>query len=221
MRMPNEMHDYMGTICALPCLNSGRFDVFEKKSNVGETDEIFFDIVNSVSPEALSKSNYSVEAHILSLSQFVNQWLAYQTLWDTQVSDVAAEVDGDLKGWHKLIVEASAARATLDETSSVSEFGPIHVKYNTVHSQVNLKYDSWQKELQTRFAAVLAERINESHSMISNSKAQLESMSLEGSSTTTREIVIGVTFLQEMTHQLSTYQEGMNEILESEKILKI
>ena len=146
--------------------------------------------------------------------------LAFLTLWDTQVSDVAAEVDGDLKGWHKLIVEASAARATLDDTSSVSEFGPIHVKYNKVQSQVNLKYDSWQKELQTCFAAVLADRINESYSMISNSKAQLESMSLEGSSTATREIVIGVTFLQEMTHQLSTYQEGVNEILESEKILK-
>ncbi len=66
------------------------------KSNVGS----FFDLVNSVSPEALSNANYSAEAHIQSLFQFVNQWLAYRTLWDTQASDVAAEIDGDSKGWH-------------------------------------------------------------------------------------------------------------------------
>ena len=80
IRIPNKLHDYMGILCALPCLNSGRFDAFEKKSNVGETVESFFDLVNSVSPEALSNANYSVEAHIQSLFQFVNQWLAYQTL---------------------------------------------------------------------------------------------------------------------------------------------
>jgi dynein heavy chain 1 len=117
--------------------------------------------------------------------------------------------------------DGMAAHATWDDSSTVSEFGPIHVKYNKVQSQVNLKYDSWQKDLETCFAAVLAERINESYGMISNINAWLESMSLDGSSTSTREIVIGVNFLQEITHQLSTYQEGMNEILESEKILKM
>jgi dynein heavy chain 1 len=216
----NELHDYMGIVCNLPCLNSGRFEVFESKSYGGKAAETFYYLVNSVSPETLSDAYCSVESHIRNLSQFVDQWLAYQSLWDSQVSDVASAVNGDLKKWHDLIVEASAARATLDASSTVAEFGPILVKYNKVQSQVNLKYDSWQKELQTYFASILAERIGVSYEMLSTAKARLESISLEGSSAATNEIVLGVTFLQDMTHQYLSWQLNVKEIATSEKVLK-
>lgn len=216
----NELHNYIGIVCSLPCLNSGRFDVFESKSIGGRSLDTFHYLVNFVSPDTMSSAYFSVESHIRDLSQFVNQWLAYQSLWDSQLSDVAGAVDGDLKRWHDLTVEVSAARETLDASAAVTEFGPIVVKYNKVQSQVNLKFDSWQKELQTCFAATLAQRINERYHTISNSKSRLENISLDGSSAATNEIVLGVTFLQEMTHLLPSWQEGVKDIMESEKILK-
>lgn len=216
----NELHDYMGIVCMLPCLNSRRFEVFESKKSGVNAADTFYQLSNSVSPEALADAYFAVECHIQNLSRFVDQWLAYQTLWDSQVSDVASAVGGDLTKWHELIVEASASRTALDSTATVAEFGPITVKYNKVQSQVNLKYDSWQKELQTYFAAILAERINESFEKVSTTKARLEGISLEGSSAATSDIVLGVTSLQEATQQISSWHKKVQELVDSEKLLK-
>ena len=216
----DELHTYMGIVCTLPRLNSGRFDVFESGKEGAKKVSTFYDLVNSVSSAVMSDAYSAVEHHMRDLSTFVNQWLGYQTLWDSQVGDVASAVDGDLGKWHDLIVEASAARSTLDSTATVTEFGPISVRYSKVQSQVNLKYDSWQKELQTYFAAVLSERINESYEKVSCAKARLEGISLEGASVATNEIVLGVTFLQEVTQQLPLWRRKSKELFESEKLLK-
>ena len=216
----------MGIVCTLPCLNSGRFEVFDSGSTTGGgkaggAPTTFYHLANTVSAEVLSNAYYAVECHIQSLSAFVDQWLAYQTLWDAQVSDVAAAVDGDLNKWHELILDVSAARTTLDSTATIAEFGPIVVRYNKVQSQVNLKYDSWQKELQSYFASVLAERTQESYELISNAKNKLEGISLEGSSSaSTSEIVLGVTFLQEVTQLLPIWRKKTKDLSDSEKLLK-
>ena len=84
---------------------------------------------------------------------------------------------------------------------------------------MNLKYDSWQKELQTYFATFLSERVNESYEKVSHVKTRLEGISLEGSSAATSEIVLGVTFLQEVTQQLPLHKK-MKELADSEKMLK-
>lgn len=213
----NELHEYMGIVCTLPCLNSGRFEVFESNAGPGQA---FSHLVNKVSPDTLANAYAAVEAHIQKLSVFVNRWLAYQTLWDAQVSDVASAVGGDINKWHELILEASTARNTLDSTATVTEFGPIVVRYNKVLSQVNMKYDSWQRELQTYFASVLAERVNESYEKVSDAKTRLENIVLEGSSAATGEIVLGVTFLQEVSQQLSSWRKKVKELGDSEKLLK-
>ncbi len=98
----------MGVVCTLPCLNSGRFEVFESKAGLFT----FHYLVNHVSPEILSNAYSAVEFHIQHLSAFVNRWLAYQTLWDTQVSEVASATGGDVNKWQELIVEVSSYRYT-------------------------------------------------------------------------------------------------------------
>ncbi|KAK1747403.1 dynein heavy chain [Skeletonema marinoi] len=192
-----SLHAYMGIVCTLPRLNSGRFDVFASETRKEDT----------------------VEDHIRNLTIFVNQWLGYQTLWDSQVGDVASAVDGDLSKWYDLIVEASAARNTLDSTATVTEFGPISVRYSKVQSQVNLKYDSWQKELQTYFAAVLSERINESYEKVSSAKTRLESISLEGASVQRMRLSSG-DILTRSDAATSLWLKKSKELFESEKLLK-
>ena len=180
----DALHDYVGIVCTLPCLNSGRFEVFDSSGSQG-TDS-FHSLIGTVSPDVLADVYVSVENHVQNLASFVDHWLSYQTLWDSQVGDVAASVEGDLKRWHELILQVSTARATLDSTDTTAEFGPIVVRFNKVQSQVNLKYDSWQKELQSYFAAVLSGRIQENYDRTVDAKSRLEKVSLEGSSAATR-----------------------------------
>ncbi|KAL7555016.1 hypothetical protein ACHAWF_018608 [Thalassiosira exigua] len=216
----DELHDYMGIVCTLPRLNSRRFEVFESGPVEGGASDTFHELADTVSAEVMADAYFSVECHMKNLSAFVDEWLGYQALWDNQVADVAAGAGSDLKNWHDLILDVSNTRATLDSTSTAAEFGPIVVRYNKVQSQVNLKYDSWQKELQTYFAAVLAERIHENHEKVANAKTRLEGISLEGSSAATSEIVLGVTFLQEVTQQLPSWERRMKELADSEKLLR-
>lgn len=217
----NKLHDFMGIVCTLPCLNSGHFEVFESKlGSVHTGNGTFNHLVNDISPEILLNAYSAVEFHIQNLSRFVNRWLAYQTLWDTKVSEVASSVNGDINKWHELIIEASSARNTLDSTAAATKFGPIVVTYNKALLQVNMKLDSWQKELQIYFASVLADRMNEAFEGVSNAKMRLENTVLEGSSVATNEIVLGVTFLQEVTQKLPSWQKKTNELGDSEKLLK-
>lgn len=217
----NKLHDFMGIVCTLPCLNSGHFEVFESKlGSVHTGNGTFNHLVNDISPEILLNAYSAVEFHIQNLFRFVNRWLAYQTLWDTKVSEVASSVNGDINKWHELIIEASSARNTLDSTAAATKFGPIVVTYNKALLQVNMKLDSWQKELQIYFASVLADRMNEAFEGVSNAKMRLENTVLEGSSVATNEIVLGVTFLQEVTQKLPSWQKKTNELGDSEKLLK-
>jgi dynein heavy chain 1 len=97
----DELHSYMGIVCTLPRLNSGRFDVFDSGHDGVKKVSTFYDAINSVTPVVISDAYSTVEDHIGKLSTSVNQWLGYQTLWDSQVADVASAVDGDLNKWYR------------------------------------------------------------------------------------------------------------------------
>ena len=161
----------------------------------------------------------TVEKHMGNLTSFVNQWLAYQTLWDTRVSDVASSVGEDIDQWQSLLHEATEARSALDSSATAAQFGPVSVKYNKVQSQINLKYDSWQKELQSSFATILAERIVATHDKITDAKTRLENVSMETSSNT-NDIVLGVTFIQEMKQKLGPWSKEVDKLIASEVLLK-
>jgi dynein heavy chain 1 len=218
-----ELHKYMGVVCDLPRPRSGRFEVFDSRTGKAdaseEEEETFHHLIYKSSADNVSTAYETVEKHIQDLSSFVNQWLAYQTLWDTRVSDVASSVGEDIDQWQSLLLEATEARAALDSSATAAQFGPMSVKYNKVQSQINLKYDSWQKELQSSFASILAERIVATHEKITNAKTRLENVSMETSSNT-NDIVLGVTFIQEMKQKLGTWGKEVTRLIASELLLK-
>ena len=117
-----------------------------------------FDLVHRLPCKVLADAYQSIENNMSGITSFVGQWLAYQALWDTQVSDVATLVGTDINKWQSLLLEAADSRSALDSSATVAEFGPVLVKYGKVQNQINLKYDSWQKELQASFATILAQK---------------------------------------------------------------
>lgn len=216
------LHDFIGIVCSLPRPKGGRYEVFDSitaKTFRNDTNHDTFDNLDALIPaNVLSEAYSSVEDHILEASTFIDQWLAYQSLWDTQVSDVAASVGNDIEKWQALLLEASEARSTLDSSATVAEFGPVTVKFAKVQSQINLKYDSWQKELQSSFASILAQCITEAHDNISSAKTRLEESTLDSAST--ENIVLGVTFIQECKQKVGVWSKEIEGLKESEKVLK-
>lgn len=226
----DELHQYMGIVCELPRPRSGRFEVFDSSTRgkakgpvVGDVEEIamFDNLVQRASSKILAEAYAVTEQNIQQVTLFVEQWLAYQALWDTRVSDVVALVGDDFDKWQALLVETAEARAALDSSATVATFGPVSIKYNKVQSQINLKYDSWQKELQAAFASILAQSVSDCHQKINLAKTKLESVSLESSSNTTENIVLGVTFIQEMKDTLDPWMSEVDKLISSEKLLKL
>lgn len=219
----NKLHEYVGIVCSLSRPKSGRYEIFDSvtaKSSAGSDIDLetFDNLIHLVPSAIVSEAYMAIEDHIAEAATFVNKWLAYQTLWDTQVSDVAASVGTDIEMWQALLLEASQARTTLDSSASVAEFGPIIVKYGKVQSQINLKYDSWQKELQSSFASILGQCIAESHANISSAKSKLEETTLDSAST--ESIVLGVTFIQEVKQKIGAWVKEVEALNSSEKLLK-
>ena len=136
------------------------------------------------------------------------------------MSDVSGAIGDDMDKWIALIAEATEARTALDSVATIAEFGPISVKYDKVQSQINLKYDSWQKELQSSYADVLGHRIRDLHGKVSSAREKLENVSLESSGAPTPEIVLGVTYLQEMKQVHSLWAKDIEKLVDSERILK-
>ncbi|KAL3939676.1 MAG: hypothetical protein SGBAC_005637 [Bacillariaceae sp.] len=218
----NKLHDFIGIVCNLPRPKSGRFEVFGNTatSYVGPVDEETFDrIIHMVPSKVVAQAYGRIEERIVDVADFIDQWLAYQTLWDTQVSDVAASVGADIKKWQALLLESAEARSALDLSATFAEFGPVAVRYNKVQSQINLKYDSWQKELQSSFATILSQCIADAHDRMIDAKSKLEAASLESSSGT-ENIVMGVFFIEEMKEKKQSWIEEIAGLESSERLLK-
>lgn len=217
------LHEFIGVVCSLSRPRSGRFEVFDSRTGKASTsekvEETFHHLIHQVKPTIVFEVYTTIEKHMQNLGGFVNQWLAYQTLWDTRVSDVAASVGQNMDQWQNLLVEATEARSALDSTATLAVFGPVTVRYNKVQSQINLKYDSWQKELQSSFATILGQHVVDTHSRINDAKTKLESASLDSSSNT-GDIVLGVTYIQEMKQKLGSMSKDVEKLMGAERMLK-
>ena len=217
-----ELHNFMGIICCLKRPQSGRFEVFDSSpSHLGheKAPTTFSHLVHEIDPITLAKAYGCIESHMHSISQFVSQWLAYQTLWDTRVADVASAIGENMDLWYSVLDEAAVARNALDAARSSFRFGPVTIKFDKVQSQINLKYDSWQKELQNSYATVLGERIDDMHNQVCSAKSKLEDISLDGGGST-ENIVLGVSYIQEIKQNLDPWAATVDVLLNAERILK-
>lgn len=113
-------------------------------------------------------------------------------------------------------MEMKAARTVIEQSQNSRSFGPLKVDYSNIQGNVNLKYDAWQKELQSRFGGILADSMKETHAKLSSAKSRLEGVSLEGAS---KDVIVGVTFIQEMRLQQQEFQKTAEMLELGEKLL--
>ena len=62
------------------------------------------------------------------------------------------------------------SRKTIDTTDTTRSFGPVEIHYGKVQQKVTLKYDSWHREILSRFGSLLGEKMQDFHSTITKVK---------------------------------------------------
>ena len=61
----------------------------------------------------------------------------------------------------------------------MKQFGPVEIHYGKVQQKVNLKYDSWHREILSRFGSLLGENMQDFHSTVA--KVSFTDRVLDGS----------------------------------------
>ena len=208
-----SFHHHLSVVCTLPRLSSSRFNVFAG-ATVGPTD---YSSTLQLFEPALLKNAFILMEEKLSLAEvYAQQWLQYQALWDASSAVLSERMGRDIVKWQQLLGEIKAARGGIDSTCEEASFGPIIINHRQVQSKVNLKYDTWQRESQVRFGAILGEEIKSTHTELLRSKAQLEGVFLEGP---TNEVIGGVQCILAAQGSLTATTRLVGELESSERLL--
>ena len=104
-------HQYIGIASTLPRIVSSRFHVFSKTT--GQPRD-YSDALHSISPVILRHVFDTMETKLTTASEYVQQWLQYQTLWDASVTEIADKLGKDIQKWSQLLVEIKLSRRTIE-----------------------------------------------------------------------------------------------------------
>ena len=121
-----------------------------------------------------------IETKVQHLKDYVGKWLQFQSLWDLEAEYVFNRLGDSLANWQQLLTEIKKARSTFDTSDTQKSFGVCVIDYEQVQARVNAKYDSWQRDILSRFGVKLGNAMKEMHASILKARNDLEHHSIEG-----------------------------------------
>ena len=68
----------------------------------------------------------------------------------------------------KLLQDIKQCRTTFDTSDTRRNFGAIVVDYNKVQSKVSMKYDSWHKDVLSKFGQLLGQEMTQFHGQVNS-----------------------------------------------------
>ncbi|KAJ5127831.1 hypothetical protein N7448_008610 [Penicillium atrosanguineum] len=173
---------WLGVICNLEKIKASRYQISINVQTVRQSEVCFSELPQGCTDE-LNQVYGVIESRLGDVSEYVNKWLQFQSLWDLQSEQVYDILGDDLSQWLQLLQEIRKSRATFDTSEVGRSFGNIRIDYEQVQTKVNAKYDQWQHEILQKFGAKLGGRMREVHSEIASARRDLEGQTLEASST--------------------------------------
>jgi dynein heavy chain 1 len=117
-----------------------------------------------------------------------------------------------------LLSDIRQARSTFDTADTRKEFGVCIIDYANAQSKVNAKYDSWQRELLSRYGSKLGVSMKEIYAAILKGRTDLETLSIEGSSTA--QAVSFITFVQDLKRKVQQWGPGIEQFSTGQKTLE-
>ncbi|ODH44999.1 dynein heavy chain, cytoplasmic [Paracoccidioides brasiliensis] len=178
----DHFNQWVGILCNLEKIKSSRYKMSIETDKALLSETHFTNLPQYCTSELVEV--YSVvSARLQEISDYVDKWLQFQSLWDLQSSQVYDVLGDDLSQWLQLLQEIRKSRTTFDTSEVGKSFGNVRIDYEQVQTKVNARYDQWQHEILHKFGGRLASRMREIHDEIVTSKKDLESQTLEASST--------------------------------------
>jgi dynein heavy chain 1 len=160
----------------------------------------------------------AIESVTRDSDAYVQIWLHYQSLWDLQPDVLYEKMGNNLKQWMRTLEEIKQARKTFDTSETKQEFGPIIIEFGKVQSKVSLKYDSWHKDVLSKFGNSLGNKMTELHAAVSKSRTDLEQQSIETSNTA--EAVGFITYVQSVKRKMKNWEKEVDMYKEGQRILE-
>ena len=212
-----QLHDYIGIVCNLPKIKASRYQMSLTLSTV-VLEEARFNDLPSDCTDILGRVYASIETKLRGISEYVDKWLQFQSLWDLQSEQVYELLGDGLSKWLQLLQEIRKSRATFDTSEVSRTFGHITIDYGQVQDKVNAKYDQWQHEILLKFAGRLGTRMREVHAEIEKARRDLETQNLEA--TSTAQAVQFITIVQACKRQVKawapeveTFRQGQSTLV--------
>lgn len=181
---------FTGVVCNLRRIQSSRYEIGLQMHAATETS--YTSLVRAVhwiprSPiliylqlthftdDGLRRPFALIEAKTQLIKDYVAKWLQFQSLWDLEAEYVFNRLGEDLAQWQQLLTEIKKTRSTFDTSDTSKSFGSVCViDYEQVQARVNAKYDSWQKDILSRFGVKLGIAMKEMHASILKARNDLE-----------------------------------------------
>ncbi|XP_042877140.1 dynein heavy chain, cytoplasmic-like isoform X3 [Penaeus japonicus] len=160
----------------------------------------------------------AVDAVVDEVSNYVKEWLQYQALWDLQPDHLYGQLGEDVAKWMKLLQDIKQCRTTFDTSETRRSFGPIVVDYTKVQSKVSLKYDSWHKDVLSKFGQLLGQEMTHFHAQVSKSRSELEQQSIDAASTS--DAVTLITYVQSLKRKMKSWEKHVDMYKEGQRILE-
>ncbi|KAG1662035.1 Dynein heavy chain, cytoplasmic [Nymphon striatum] len=192
----NQLFAWMAVITSQTRIQSSRYQV-GLETNVGKTYKNLMVEVRGGS-EIFEQAYVAVESKMVQVEEYVTKWL--------------------LKIHIIMINVYRMSRTTFDTTETKKEFGPVVVDYTKVQSKVSLKYDSWHKEVLSKFGSLLGNNMSEFHSVVSKSRNDMEQQSIDTASTS--DAVSFITYVQSLKRKMRRWEEEVELYKEGQRILE-
>ncbi|PSN61624.1 hypothetical protein BS50DRAFT_680599 [Corynespora cassiicola Philippines] len=176
-----QLQQWLAIICTLQKIKASRYEMRLEATDDASSNQ--FADLPSLCTDSLMEVYGAVEGKLRDISAYIDEWLQFQSLWDLQSEHVYDILGEDLSRWLQLLQEIRKTRATFDNSDVSRRFGYVTVDYEQVQVKVNAKYDQWQQEILGKFANRLGQRTAEVYGQLERARKDLESQTLEASST--------------------------------------
>ncbi|KAJ3411544.1 hypothetical protein HDV05_002063 [Chytridiales sp. JEL 0842] len=213
-----QLHVWLSEVCDLHCIHSTTYEMGLPVLGATERSLNYRHLLTKLPSNVLSAAYDALENKLKCVSDYIQIWFRYQSLWDLDIDIILSKLGDDLHSWQNLVLEIKKSRTTFDNSEKKKSFGCLVVDYEQVQAKVNAKYDHWQKEVLNKFGLKLGAAMKEFFHIVSKARTDLERQSLDSSSTA--EALTFITFVQDIRKKIPLWTNDVDVFRHSQKVLE-
>ncbi|GAA6000808.1 hypothetical protein JCM10207_004669 [Rhodosporidiobolus poonsookiae] len=213
-----QLQAWLAVVCGLTRIQSSRYEIGLKLRTSAPEDLNYSALLSTFTDGTLERPFALVEAKLKEVGAYLDKWLQFQSLWDLEAEYVFGRLGEQLSSWQQLLLEIRKTRSTFDNSETQRSFGVAVIDYEQVQSKVNAKYDTWQRDILSRFGGKLGAAMKETHAAIAKARHDLEQHSIETSSTTAT--VTFITFVQDLKRKVKKWTPEIEIFSSGQKTLE-